>query len=1084
MQRRSAEMGMKEVGEKSGVAEYGRPEEALLEERWRTYVEEASDLVFTTDKAGKITSVNRAACETLGYAAEELIGKNPLDLVLSEETRALAETTLRKMLSGERVHGVILQVLSRDGRSITLEVRGHALRNGSRIEGTLQIARDITDSKRTEEKLIALHGLALQLNIASTVDEIIRRTLDAMEFTLGFDHADFCLVRDGSIYIKESRGMPLALSELPADGPSVIVKAARTKKTLRITDTRKEPAFLDNPATGPKGEPLHMRSELTVPILVDEGTAAVLNVENTEVDAFTEQDQILLETLAADVASALTRLEQREDLENLVTALRESESRYKALFDNASDAIFIHDMGGRFFEVNQVACERLGYSHEQLLQMTPKDIDSPKDAALVAERTQQLQKSGRGFFEIEHIHRDGTVVPTELSSRIIDYNGKPAVLSIARDITRRKRMEDELHRYSAHLEELVSERTKKLAESERRFRELSDLLPQIVFEIDEKGKVQYMNQAGLAATGLREEEFSKGLNAFHFLAPAEHEKATRGIQRVLAGEMIGEREFTVLRKDGAAFPVLVYTAPIVREGKSAGLRGIAIDITERKRAEEELRSTKERLEYVIQSNPAAIYSGKPLPDLSDWELTYLSENVAAILGHEAREIVGRPEFWSGIVHPEDRPSVLAEIPRLWEKGRFTFEYRMRHKNGDYRWIREDANAVRDASGKPIEVNGYWTDITERKRMEEELRMTKERLEYVIQSNPAVLYLEKPLPDFSDTVSTFVSESATSVLGFEPKSFLGESGLSFWRSRILPDDLARYWAELPSLWSNGHHTFEYRFLHSDGTYRWIREEYRVTRDADGHILDVVSVAVDVTERKKLEEELAKAERLAAIGETAAMVGHDLRNPLQGIANAAYYLRTNESSKLSEAAKEMLKLIEEDIQRSDKIIIDLLEYSRELHLDLVQTDVRSIIKSALKSVKTPRTIHVADSTKSQPAMRLDVEKMRRVFANIMQNAFDAMPEGGILRITSTKSGDSVHITFRDTGEGMTEETLAKIWTPLFTTKAKGMGFGLAITKRLVEEHGGSISVESKLGKGTKFTVTLPIKRELEGKEVKDR
>jgi signal transduction histidine kinase len=119
-----------------------------------------------------------------------------------------------------------------------------------------------------------------------------------------------------------------------------------------------------------------------------------------------------------------------------------------------------------------------------------------------------------------------------------------------------------------------------------------------------------------------------------------------------------------------------------------------------------------------------------------------------------------------------------------------------------------------------------------------------------------------------------------------------------------------------------------------------------------------------------------------------------------------------------------------------------------------------------------------------MRLDLEKMRRVFLNLTLNAVDAMPKGGTLTIASTRSGDNVHITFKDTGEGMTTETLAKLWSPLFTTRAKGMGFGLPVAKRLVEAHGGSIGVETKVGKGSTFTVTLPIKRELEGKEVKKK
>jgi signal transduction histidine kinase len=224
---------------------------------------------------------------------------------------------------------------------------------------------------------------------------------------------------------------------------------------------------------------------------------------------------------------------------------------------------------------------------------------------------------------------------------------------------------------------------------------------------------------------------------------------------------------------------------------------------------------------------------------------------------------------------------------------------------------------------------------------------------------------------------------------------------------------------------------------------------------------------------LEEELAKSQRFAAIGETAAMVGHDLRNPLQGMAGAVYNLKTEEDSRLSKEGREMLQLIEEGIGRSDKIINDLLEYSRELHLELSETNLKSITQDDLEKVKIPKGIHVVNSTKNQPPMQLDVDKMRRVFLNLTLNAVDAMPDGGTLTIATTRSGDNVHITFKDTGEGMTTETLAKLWSPLYTTKAKGMGLGLPIAKRLVEAHGGSISVETKLGKGSTFTVTLPVK-----------
>jgi PAS domain S-box-containing protein len=227
-----------------------------------------------------------------------------------------------------------------------------------------------------------------------------------------------------------------------------------------------------------------------------------------------------------------------------------------------------------------------------------------------------------------------------------------------------------------------------------------------------------------------------------------------------------------------------------------------------------------------------------------------------------------------------------------------------------------------------------------------------------------------------------------------------------------------------------------------------------------------------ELKKSEEQLLKAQRLAVIGEVAGMVGHDLRNPLTSIAGAEYYLKKRLGSEANNKMNEMLELIEKNIAYSNKIINDLLDYSREIELEQTQSNPKSIIKDALSIVQIPKNIRVIDLTENKPKIRVDAEKIRRIFVNIIKNAIEAMPKGGVLRIKSTKSNRNLEITVSDTGVGMSKETLAKLWTPLFTTKAKGMGFGLSICKRLVEAHGGSISVDSTRGKGTTITVTFPI------------
>jgi signal transduction histidine kinase len=229
-----------------------------------------------------------------------------------------------------------------------------------------------------------------------------------------------------------------------------------------------------------------------------------------------------------------------------------------------------------------------------------------------------------------------------------------------------------------------------------------------------------------------------------------------------------------------------------------------------------------------------------------------------------------------------------------------------------------------------------------------------------------------------------------------------------------------------------------------------------------------------ELKKSQEQLLKAQRFAVIGELAGMVGHDLRNPLTSISGAQYYLKKRLIQQADDKVREMLFLIERNIAYSNKIINDLLDYSREVELELTLNSAKSIIKEALSLVEIPEKVQVVDLTQNAPKLMMDSGKIKRAFVNIIKNAVEAMPKGGKLTIESRRKGAYLEIIFADTGEGMSRKTLERLWTPLFTTKAKGMGFGLPICKRFIEAHGGSISVESIVGEGTTITVTFPIRR----------
>lgn len=171
------------------------------------------------------------------------------------------------------------------------------------------------------------------------------------------------------------------------------------------------------------------------------------------------------------------------------------------------------------------------------------------------------------------------------------------------------------------------------------------------------------------------------------------------------------------------------------------------------------------------------------------------------------------------------------------------------------------------------------------------------------------------------------------------------------------------------------------------------------------------------------------------------------------------------------REMLKVVENGVAYSDKIVEDLLEYSEEIRLALSETTPRSIVRDALLQVSVPKNVTVLDRTLDSPKLEVDTAKIRRVFVNLIENAVDSMPAGGQLSIGSNKSNRYLELIVADTGVGIPENVSRELWKPPITTKPKGIGLGLAICKRIAEAHGGSITVDSVEGKGTTMTLRLP-------------
>ncbi len=285
-------------------------------------------------------------------------------------------------------------------------------------------------------------------------------------------------------------------------------------------------------------------------------------------------------------------------------------------------------------------------------------------------------------------------------------------------------------------------------------------------------------------------------------------------------------------------------------------------------------------------------------------------------------------------------------------------------------------------------------------------------------------------------------------------------------------------------------FEWKTIYANTGFR----EFTVFPSAEG----IIVYGVDITERKQLQEkleehtknleklveertkQLQEKERLAAIGATAGMVGHDIRNPLQSIVSSLYLIKEDlgnlsDSKEKTDASSE-IESIYEQINYVDKIISDLQDYARPLTPELVEVDLKTLVRSSLSTLNVPDNIEAhCNFGKNLSNIKTDPTLLKRILLNLAINAVQAMPLGGELEIAASqdKKTNNISIIVRDTGVGIPKDLQWRLFTPLFTTKPKGQGLGLAVVKRLVEGLNGKVSFKSEEGKGATFRVELPIK-----------
>ncbi len=435
-------------------------------------------------------------------------------------------------------------------------------------------------------------------------------------------------------------------------------------------------------------------------------------------------------------------------------------------------------------------------------------------------------------------------------------------------------------------------------------------------------------------------------------------------------------------------------------------------------------------------------------------VTYVSPAVKRILGYKPDELIGKPlqSYLAELNVPKEDLLIFNEAKGLTIEG---LQLEILKKDGTRTFVEINTSpSLKD--GKVTGTQGIIRDITERKQMEEALRESEEKFRVLAENTQDIICLHHP-----DSRYIYVSPSCKKVLGYEPAELVGKNPCEL----VHPEDIETLRKGSGRVLTGENIPVTYRIRKKSGEHIWFESTNQIIKDEKGNITRLVSVSRDITERMKAEEE-----RLKVMGEVARAIAHDSRNPLQAIRYAAGFLREEMPV---EKRGEMLKLIDRNVVAADRIMENLMEFASLPPPKLRAEDINQVLRETLSKTVLPRGVKLTTHYGDLPPARVDREQLSRVFDNLILNAVQAMPEGGKLHISTGQVGDLIEVKVKDTGLGIPEKELKKLFHPFYTTKAQGTGLGLANAKRVMETHGGTITVESEAGKGTTVTVRLPIK-----------
>lgn len=783
------------------------------------------------------------------------------------------------------------------------------------------------------------------------------------------------------------------------------------------------------------------------------------------------------------------------------------------LVGSTEHSIIAADLDGSILAFNEGAKRMYGYRPEELMHKsnirilhTKEDVESGK----VEEMLKTTLITGRYKSEMKLIRKNGEIFTgySTFTTRQSTDGNPIGFVMITRDITEQKLLEQELHNYTMQLEKIVEERTQKLRISEEKYRRLFEASKDVVFFCDIECQFADINQAGVDLFGYdsKNEILKLNLTTHLFFNPAEG-KAVREL--VYKNGFIKDQEVELKKKDGTMVPCLM-TSNLRRDERNnvIGYEGIIIDLTERKRIEKEkdimnninkllasnldirkvYKSLSEELNKVIDFDRMSItLLDEKREELlifavsKDYNVSKLEEGIHySKYGTLAGKVVDDGEIF--MVNDTSRGSFSTD-PIMFKAGiksRLAFPLVCRSEiTGSVNFGSKKVNNFSENQFDFInKIAPQLAIAIDNTRLFDKIKESEEKYRNLVEDIEDIIFRMDKTGRY-----LFLNNALQKVTGYLPQEYYKTSSLG---TEIIHKDDVNLVKETMQNILKGElkvsKDLEYRIYCKNGEEIWLSQNTYPIKNKSGSTIGIKGIIRDITDRKKIEEQIRRSERLASIGELAASIAHEIRNPLGAISNSVCMLKRDLT--LNGDDQRLFDMVVEETDRLNSIITNFLNFAHPAEYYFVRSNILEIIDETLllleQDARFNEEIKVIKIYENNiPMIFLDRNWIRKIFWNLFVNSIDAMPTGGkiFVRVKRPKiplHNNMIEITILDTGDGIPPEIIKKIFEPFFTTKkSKGTGLGLSIVHRIVDNHGGTIDVKSRRNKGTRFTIRLPIK-----------